>query len=204
MLALAWGLGCAARLQPIQAPGFCDVLKAEVDGGETPSLVIAAVDGERTLYLDARGIADPIAGRAARPDSVYMFFSITKLFTATAVMTLVDEGRVDLDQPVDRYLPDLAIVNPFETSLTVRHLLNHSSGLPNPPVWSWVRLHDDSRPPLRELLDRALVEHGRLEAEPGTRDEYNNLAYLVLGRLVEEVSGEPYEDYLNSRLWAPR
>jgi CubicO group peptidase (beta-lactamase class C family) len=132
-----------------------------------------------------------------------MFFSITKLFTATAVMTLVDEGRIDLDQPIDAYVPDLALVNPFDTPLTVRHLLNHSSGLPNPPAWSWAHLHDRPRPRLRAFLDQVLAENGRLEAEPGTRDEYNNIAYLILGRLIEDVSGEPYEDYVRARIIEP-
>jgi CubicO group peptidase (beta-lactamase class C family) len=202
-VALGGIVGCAPHLEPIEAPGLCQVLEQEVDGQETPSLIIAAFARDRTLFLDARGIADPIAGQAATPESVYMFFSITKVFTATAVMTLVDEGRLDLDQPIDRYLSDLALVNPFETALTARHLLNHSSGLPNPPVWSWAHPHDQARPDQRQLLDRALAEHGRLEAEPGTRDEYNNLGYLILGRLVEDISGEPYEDYVRSRILEP-
>jgi CubicO group peptidase (beta-lactamase class C family) len=196
------GSGCA-RLRPTSPAELCRLTAHEVQRGKTPSLVLAVVDADELLFLDARGTADPVAARPARPDSVYMWFSISKLFCATAIMQLVDRGLIDIDRPIADYVPDLALENPFDTPLTARHLLDHSSGLPNPPPWAWARLHDRPRPPLAALVNDVLREHGRLESEPGTRDQYSNLGYLVLGLLVERVSGTSYEDYVRANLFAP-
>ncbi len=194
--------GCA-RLQPTEAAALCDVINSEIERGRTPSIVIATVDEDGLMFLDAGGVDEPFSQRAATPASVYMLFSITKVFTATAVMTLVDDGALDIDAPLERYMPDLPLENPYPTPLTPRHLLNHSSGLPNPSVWSRARAAGERRPELATLLAQMLEGHGRLTAEPGTQDRYNNLGYLVLGRLIEEISGRPYEDYVRERILDP-
>ena len=196
------GTGGCAHLSEADTRDLCEVLNAEVTEA-TPSMVLAAVSKDELLFLDAAGTADVVDGRAATPDTVYMFFSISKVFTATAVMQLVDRGQVDLDQPLNRYLPELELQNPFETPLTVRHLLNHSSGLPNPAPWAWAHLADVPRPRLEAFVASILAEHPRLEHEPGTRDEYNNLGYLILGLLIERTTGEPYDTYVRANILEP-
>lgn len=201
-LMVGLGMGGCAHLSEVDTHELCEITRAEAEDA-TPSIVLAAFSRDELLFLDASGTADVSDARPATTDTVYMFFSISKVFTATAVMQLVDDGKIDLDRPLREYLPELALQNPFDTPLTVRHLLNHSSGLPNPAPWAWAHLEEEPRPRLAQFLDSILAEHPELEHEPGTRDDYNNLGYLILGLLVERTADQPYEDYVRARILEP-
>jgi CubicO group peptidase (beta-lactamase class C family) len=130
------------------------------------------------------------------------WFSITKLFTATAVMQLADAGRLGLDEPVSRYLPRLRVAKNGRDA-TVRHLLSHLAGLRNPRPVSWIHLADEPGPGLDALVSRVIGSSPELGSRPGDRFSYSNLGYLLLGQIIERVSGERYEDYIQRRVLQP-
>ncbi len=171
-------------------------LRGAVARREAPAVAAAAVRGERIAFLGAEGAADLSTRAPATPDTAWLWFSVTKLVTATAVMQLAEQGRVDLDRPVRAYVPTFAVQSRTGREPTVRHLLSHSSGLPNPVPVTWIHLASEEGPPLDDMVAGLLAKHGRLEFEPGSRYDYSNVGYLVLGQVIERASGERYREYV--------
>jgi len=198
-------LGCAAPRLATVDPARLDALLDEAiagSGAPSVSVSIATATGERATWT--RGVADLATGREATGETRYPWFSATKIATATAVMQLVEQGLVDLDAPASRYLPGLArLRNPYGTEITVRHLLSHSSGLANPIPVAWIHPADEPGPSLAALTRRLLEENDRLQFEPGSRASYSNLGYLVLGGIVERVSGMRFEAYVHRHILDP-
>jgi len=172
---------------------------AATAGGKVPGLSAAAVCEERVVWAGAAGLADLASGAPARPESVYLWFSMTKIVTATAVLQLAEQDALGLDTPVTDYLPEFPRAAP---PVTVRHLLSHSSGLSNPIPVRWVRPADSSRPDSRAFMDRLLERHGKLKSRPGETARYSNLGYVVLGEVVAAASGIPYIDYVRQNVLA--
>ena len=131
------------------------------------------------------------------PRTLFQSGSVGKQFTAMAVMLLVEEGKLSLDDPVSKYLKDDLKVPDAWSGITVRHLLTHTSGLGDYPKWITYReSYDDMG-----LLDMITME--RLCYAPGERFEYSNLGYVTLGILITRVSGEFYGDFLKKRVFGP-
>ena len=177
-----------------------------VASGNPPGLSVAVVKDGRLAYERAFGVADGPRGVAATPDTVYHWWSMTKIPTALAVLQLAERGRLSLDAPVTDYLPWFAVdyPSPSGPAITVRHLLNHSSGLPDtmPAMIGWVH-HDDATRDQTELSKRHLPSYQRLRFEPGSDAAYSNLNYLVLGAVIEATSGQSYESYVVEHLLRP-
>jgi len=161
----------------------------------------ACVTGDGPVIARALGSARIAPRRDATPETPYPWFSVTKLFTATAVLQLVETGRVLLDEAVSTYVPSFRIESPRVP--TLRHLLSHTSGLANPVPMTWVHLAGERGPTLDELTERELGRHSNVRFQPGTRFAYSNLNYLVLGQVIEQVSGESYESYVTEHVLGP-
>jgi CubicO group peptidase (beta-lactamase class C family) len=159
-----------------------------------PSVSAAVVvRGEPVLDL-ALGVADATDGREATPDTQYRIGSITKTFTAAALMSLVDEGKVALDDPLGRHVAAAG-----DRPLTIRRLLSHASGLQREPVghvWETFEF-----PTMPELLDR--LDEAEQILEPGAYWHYSNLAYALLGEVVAQASSSTYERVVEERLLGP-
>ena len=168
--------------------------------------VVVVKDGE-LVFNKAFGVADGPNGVAATPATVYHWYSTTKIATAIATMQLVEQGVIDLDDPVSDHLPFFEPDYPSEVGdpVTVAHLLNHSSGLPDnlPAVVGWVHLEDE--PPLdqTEFVRDRLSDYDTLGFEPGSQGVYTNVGYYVLGALIEQVSGQSYEEYVVEHVLDP-
>lgn len=158
--------------------------------------VYSAVRAGRLDWRGAAGAADPATGRPTRPDMYHRVGSITKSFTATAVLQQVDRGRLDLDAPVERYLPGLLP----DARVTVRMLLNHTSHLGDYDEALITGPEDLETMRTRSYAKRELVELGLSRGgtgEPGQLPGvYSNTNYVVLGLLLAEVTGEPAEAYI--------
>jgi len=158
-----------------------------------PSLAAAVMRDGETVWETAVGAADVAGGVEASPDTQYRIGSITKTFTAAAIMQLRDAGTLDLEDTLDRHLDGVA------HRPTIRRLLSHASGLQR-------ESHDDAWLSLRFASAQELVTT-LAEAEqvlpPGARFHYSNLAYALLGVVVERASGMPYQEYVRERLFAP-
>lgn len=155
--------------------------------------------GDTVLYLGAVGVADRTTGEPDGPDTRYALGSLNKMWTAVAILHLVEEGRVDLDAPVGRYLPDYPSVRARE-EVRIGQLLTHTSGLGDFAGMEFFR----SRGTLRTMNDwLALVSKQDPRFPPGTRASYSNAGYLVLGAVVEAVTGQSYYDYLKTAVFGP-
>jgi CubicO group peptidase (beta-lactamase class C family) len=166
-----------------------------------PGATLAIVEGDEITHLRGFGRARP-GGEAPAPHTPFLIGSTTKSFTALAVMQLVEDGKVELDAPVQRYLPWFRVADPQASAqITVRHLLNQTSGL---PVLSGARpLADfDDSPDASERQARALSTL-KLTRPVGSKFEYSNMNYNLLGLIIEAASGESYEGYVQNHIFAP-
>jgi D-alanyl-D-alanine carboxypeptidase len=166
-----------------------------------PGLSIGIAHDRELVWARGFGLADVAERRPAGPDTVYRIGSITKTFTATALLLLRDEGRLRLDDPVRRHLPWLEYENPFPDGpeITVWNLLTHTSGLPREsafPYWT------DRRFPSREQMRQALVRQEGL-FEPGSGYQYSNLGLAMAGEVVAAASGESWADFVRGRILEP-
>jgi CubicO group peptidase (beta-lactamase class C family) len=168
-----------------------------------PGAAVGVVHGGELAWAGGVGFADRAARRASDPKALYRIASITKTFTATALMQLRDAGALTLDDPAIAYLPELEAAQsplaPIE-SLTIRRLLSHESGLQSEPPgtnWSDIVYEDD---PGRTLA-RASEIATRVPVH--TQWKYSNLAYQLLGEIVTRVSGTPYPSYIRSKILRP-
>jgi CubicO group peptidase (beta-lactamase class C family) len=174
--------------------------RLRIDG--VPGLSVALVGPEGVRWVRAFGRAELATGRAATPETVYLWFSLTKIVTATAVMRLAEQGAVDLDAPVAQYFPAFAAVQQ-PVPVTVRHLLSHSSGLANPLPIRWVHPAGVPSVPSRPFVERLLARHDRLRFRPGQRSAYSNLGFLVLGEVIAAVTGGSYQAAVRTLVLEP-
>jgi CubicO group peptidase (beta-lactamase class C family) len=202
-------VGPAADPTPPSAPELAAAVRPFVEREALAGAVFLVADKDRVLGQDAAGFAD-VAGRVpVRPDALFWIASMTKPITAAALMILVDEGKVKLDDPVSAYLPEFADVKvqPDEAKaefrapsrpITVRDLLRHTSGMPFQSAAETPTL--DGLP-----LKDAVASYAKtpLHSDPGTKYLYANSGINTAGRIIEVKSGMSYEDFLARRLFAP-
>jgi CubicO group peptidase (beta-lactamase class C family) len=166
-----------------------------------PGVSLAIVEGDRIVHLRGFGKARP-GGETPTPQTPFFIGSVTKSFTALAVMQLVEAGKVELDAPIQRYLPWFRVEDPEASAqMTVRHLLNQTSGLPMGPSEAALADFDD-RPDTIERQVRALSTL-KLTRPVGAKFEYCNTNFNVLGLIVEVVSGEAYAKYVQNHIFDP-
>jgi CubicO group peptidase (beta-lactamase class C family) len=168
---------------------------------KVPGAAVAIVEGDQIVHQRGFGQARP-GGGPPSPETPFFIGSLTKSFTALAVMQLVEAGKVDLDAPVQHYLPWFRVADAQASAqMTVRQLLNQTSGLPTSP--GWATLADfDSSPDAGERQARALATL-RLTRPVGSAFEYNNMNYNLLGLIVEATSGESYAAYVQHHIFGP-
>ncbi len=159
------------------------------------------VDADATLFEYAGGWADIQNQKAMMLDTTLMAYSMTKTFTAVAILQLVEQGKLGLDDEMDRYLPD----TPYSSHhITVRQLLDHTSGLPNPIPLRWAHLTEEGASfDENAALAQVLRDNPKLAFEPGQKFAYSNIGYWLLGRIIEQVEGQSYPDYVRANILLP-
>ncbi len=174
------------------------LVEAELERHILTGVSLALVDDQRTVFAEGFGWADEAERRPATRRTIYRAGSISKLFTALAAMQLVEQGKLDLDEPVSRFWPGFRIVVPFDDAgpITLRQLICHRSGLVREsPVGGYF---DPAEPSISEtvasLADCVLVHR------PNTVTKYSNIGVTVVGHVVAEVSGEPFNCYQREHL----
>jgi CubicO group peptidase (beta-lactamase class C family) len=181
-----------------------DLLSAWVEGqmaySGLPGLSIGVVHDQALVWARGFGWASVERKAPATPETLYRIASITKLFTATAILQLRDARKLALDDPLAAHLPWFAVkgADP-DGPITIRHLLTHTSGLPREAAFPyWV----DNRFPTRDELMARLPEQASVLAVE-TRWKYSNLALTLAGEVVAAVSGQPYAEYVHQRILGP-
>jgi CubicO group peptidase (beta-lactamase class C family)/D-alanyl-D-alanine dipeptidase len=164
-----------------------------------PALSIALVDDQQIVWARGFGLANPADSTPATAETPYRVASVSKLFTDIAVMQLVEAGRVALDTPITRYVPEIHPADPFGQPITLRELLAHRSGLVRePPVGNYF---DAASPTLAETAQS--LDSTTLVYAPGSRTKYSNAAIALAGYVVERVTGEPFAERLRRTVLEP-
>lgn len=195
----------AADSKPTSKPSLYEDIDTYIEGQmrrlHIPGISLAIIEGDRIVHARGFGQAQP-GGEAPSPQTPFFIGSLTKSITALAVMQLVEAGKIELDTPVQRYLPWFRVVDPQASAhISVRQLLNQTSGLS--AVAGSIALADcDDHPHATERQVRALSTL-KLNHPPGSKWEYSNLNYNILGLILEVVSGESYADYIQRHIFDP-
>jgi CubicO group peptidase (beta-lactamase class C family) len=179
---------------------FSAWLEGQIEIRGLPGVVVGVVSGDDLVWAQGFGHADMDAGRPMETDTRFRMASHSKLFTATAIMQLREQGKLRLDDPVTDYLTWFTFqgVDPDDPPVTIEHLLTHSSGLPREAGPHWTDLEFPTAEEIRELMpDR------EAPFSPEARWKYSNLAYTIAGMIVEEVSGSSWADYLQQNIFDP-
>tara|TARA_A100001391_G_scaffold46046_2_gene27129 strand:- start:5470 stop:6834 length:1365 start_codon:yes stop_codon:yes gene_type:complete len=169
--------------------------------GDTFAGIVMIVPGEGEPWVQTYGSADLAGTRPITPDTPFLIASAGKMFTTVAVLQLVEQGKIDLDEPLGRYLPDYPNAQVRE-QVTIRHLLTHRDGTGDMGILR--REYGDTRAQVRSLGDIVALNGQRDPSfEPGTQFEYGSYGMLLLGLVVEAVSGEDYYDYIQRHVFDP-
>lgn len=201
VVALALSLGGCATTEPVAHASTLDELLQRWQRRSGAHAVVVAVDpGDGRSWVRAAGPGRPDANGTIAADVPVRIASITKLFVATVVMQLVEEGRIGLDDRVEEFLPSARLPD-----VTVRHLLSHTSGLPDvasaPDVGDRLLTSRSDRWDPERVLE--LVAGVRPDFAPGTDRAYSNTGFVVLGQVVEAVTGRSWADEVRTRLIDP-
>jgi CubicO group peptidase (beta-lactamase class C family) len=186
------------------APDFTVIdayVEQQMQALRIPGLALAIVHGNQIVHLNGFGVADP-SERAVTPQTPFIIGSTSKSFTALAVLQLVEQGKLELDAPVQRYLPWFRVADSAASArITVRHLLNQTSGI-STADGNADFTRDETANDALERRVRAL-QTIRLTQLVGASFQYANANYDLLGLLIQTVSGQPYEDYIQQQIFAP-
>jgi D-alanyl-D-alanine carboxypeptidase len=185
--------------QPAGAARAEAYLTALTSASKTPGLEYLVANSTGVLFEYDGGWADIRHQAPVDAATTMMAYSMSKTITAVAVLQLVEARKVGLDDPVERY-----VLSPYGSSVTVRRLISHMSGIPNPIPLRWA--HPAARHGTFDenaALAAVLHDHSRVSFEPGTRYAYSNIGYWLLGKVVEQASGEPFPSYVSEHILRP-
>lgn len=173
-------------------------LNRQVSTNKAPSVQYSFFDARQVLFTFRTGLADIGNSRPVDHLTTSHFFSITKTFTAVAVLQLADQGLVGIADPIQKYLPDFR----YGQHITLRHVLSHSAGIPNPMPLRWTHLVNEHDTFNQKLFFQGVFDqHQKTRSTPNERFSYSNLGYVILGQLIENVTGLGYEEYLTQRIF---
>jgi CubicO group peptidase (beta-lactamase class C family) len=191
----------AATQQAINLQAIDAYLESKRQQYQIPGLAIAIVQGDHIIHAKGFGTADA-EKRSVTPDTPFILGSVSKSFTALAILQLAEAGKVDLDAPVQKYLPWFKVATPQANSqITIRHLLNQVSGISS---WTGTAQLNDS-----DTSETAIEKHVRnlqsvrLSQPVGKKFQYSNANYTILGMVIQTVSGMSYEQYIQQHIFTP-
>ncbi|MBA3918338.1 MAG: serine hydrolase [Gemmatimonas sp.] len=174
-----------------------DVIFRKAYPANAPGATVLIARGDAVLYRKAFGMADIELRVPMRPENVLQLASITKQFTSVAILMLMEQGKLNLQDPLSKYVAGFTRGD----EITVHHLLNHSSGLT-----SYTNLHAFREKTREDLTPTQIAEYVKplpLEFAPGSQYAYSNTGYLLLGMIIEQLSGMPYGDFIQKRIFEP-
>ena len=197
------GFSDPAREAKLRAafPAVDSIMREFAAREHVPGAAWAIVLDDRVVHMGVTGLRDVAAKAPVDSSSVFRIASMTKSFTAMAVMRLRDEGKLSLDDPAEKYVPELkSLQYPTGDSprITIRHLLSHATGFPEDNPWGDQQLSRTDAE-LTAMLKKGIPFSGA----PGVAYEYSNYGFAILGRIVTRASGTPYNDYVATHILKP-
>jgi len=194
----------SARLEALvpagdkELAGRIDAVMSEIYKPGEPGAALIVRRGGRTLFRKGYGLADLELGVKVEPDMIFRLGSITKQFTAAAILLLAEQGKLSLQDELGKYLPA------FPTGgrkVTIEHLLTHTSGIKSyTNMEEWLQMWRKDMTP-QEIID--MSRDKPFEFAPGERWNYNNSGYVMLGAIIEKVSGLTYEQFIQAKIFTP-
>lgn len=201
LIVFCWSLDARSEAEPEWAKRFDALIQQRMKENQVPGLAIGIIVDGRLAY--SRGFGQAALGPKGprtTPDTVYHMASVTKPFVATALMQLVEQGKLSLDDPIIKYLPYFRLSDPRYASLTIKQFVTHTSGMPDVEDYEWNKpQYDDGS---LERYVRSLKDKKLLFA-PGARFSYSNMAFEVLADVIAKASGQTFEDYVAQRILIP-
>ncbi len=175
-------------------------INAAISKGELPGLAIGVVKNGKLIYAKGFGVMKLGTTAPVTSRSLFHMASVTKTFVATAIMQLVEQGKIDLDAPVTRYLPYFKLADDRYRQIKIRQMVSHTSGIPDVTDYHWDKPeYDDGA---LERFTRSFSSQ-KLIFNPGEKFAYSNAAYEMLGDVIAKVSGESFEDYVQHHILTP-
>ena len=203
LAAIIAAVALVARAQTVNVDRVVAELEPEIQrmllAGNIPSASIALVANDRVIWTNAYGYSNLWARTPATPNTVYLIGSTFKTMSTYALLQQYEQGKFKLDDPVNKYLTDFKIEGEDpQHPITFRHLLTHTSGLPTDfgafPVWG-----DTVPPSLNDYLGKSL----KVSRAPMVKVEYSNMAFTLVGYLVQKFSGVPFKQYIQEHIFTP-
>ena len=191
----------SASVAGSEPAGLRDAVGTLMRDAHVPGLSLAVVDGDRQLLAGGFGAATLAGAVPATPTTAYLWFSMSKIVTATAALRLADDGSLDLDAPIHEYVEYLRA--PGRHQPTTRQLLNHTSGLGNPLPVRWVHPAGSPSPDAEVLLSRLMSRRRAYRYPVGESARYTNVGYLAAGQVMSVAAGEPFEAYVQRAVLDP-
>jgi CubicO group peptidase (beta-lactamase class C family) len=175
-------------------------LQSLVDTGGIPGIAIAITNGQDIVYSKGFGVTNVETKEKLEPYHTFHIASISKTFTATAVMQLYEKGKIDIDKPLITYLPYFKLKDDRYKNITIKQMLNHTSGMPDVNDYGWDKAISDEG--AAERYTRSLVD-STLISTPGTEYHYSNIAFDIMADLIAKVSGLSFEQYVKENILKP-
>ena len=177
-----------------------NILIKEVEENKTPSVQYVIFDKNSIIHRFHYGLSDIKNKIKTSENTTYNAYSVTKTFTALAIMQLASKKKLDIDQPARTYIHEFT----YPPEITIRQLLAHSSGIPNPIPLSWIHLAKEHESFDRNnFFKKIFIKHSKTKSKPNEKYAYSNLGYVLLGQIIEKVSGLVYEDFIRENILKP-
>src|SRR6185436_17880545 len=181
-----------SRLEPL--------INQTMAANKIPGLAIGIVKNGKLTYAKGFGVSRLGTAKPVTTRTLFHMASVTKTFVGTAVMQLVEAGKIDLDAPLARYLPYFKMKDERARAITIRQMLSHTSGIPDVTNYNWDKPEYDDK--ALERFVRSVANFSLVWA-PGEKFGYSNTAYEILGDVIAKVSGESFEDYTSHHILTP-
>ena len=177
-----------------------DFIKSYMDDYQIPGLAIAIVKDNQIYFAEAYGVKNLNTKEPMTTNTIFHMASVSKPFSATAIMQLVEQGKMKLDDPLVKYLPYFKMDDPRYKDITIKQMLTHTSGIPDVLDYEWEKpQYDDGA---AERFVRGLYKE-KLNSAPGEKWQYSNTAFDILGDVIAKVSGISFEDYIKEKILNP-
>jgi len=184
----------------IQMDGIDKLLTEQVESYKTPSVQYLIFNQDSVIHEFQFGLSDIKNQHQTSKNTTYNAYSVTKTFTALSVLQLAEQKKLDIEQPIKKYLSEF----PYSSEITIRQLMTHSAGIPNPIPLSWIHLADEHQSFDRNnFFAQIFMKNNETKSKPNEKYAYSNLGYVILGQLIEKVSGISYEDYVRQNILQP-
>lgn len=177
-----------------------NILIKQIEDNKTPSVQYIIFNKDSVIHKFQFGFSDIKNKRKSDESTTYNAYSVTKTFTALSILQLAEQNKLDIDHPVIKYLPEFC----YSSEITIRHLMAHSAGIPNPIPISWIHLVEEHNSFDRNsFFNQIFIKNNKAKSQPNEKYSYSNLGYVLLGQIIENVSGISYEDYVRLNILQP-